>query len=145
MSFLATNQASWSPLSPLFPPLHAANVQSLALADGVVGNAIVLAEHPVVVEAADLALLRRQIAHQELLERALADEADAGRILLQRDVQAGRRGDPAHLALVQAGQREQRLRQLLLVEAMQEIALVLGAILGLEQLPGTLRTRAPPA
>jgi hypothetical protein len=68
------------------------------------------------------------------LNGPLTDEADAGRILLQRDMQSSRFGDPADLALVQPCQRKQAHRQLLLVETMQEIALVLGTVLGLEQL-----------
>ena len=114
--------------------LDAADVQALPLADGVVHQALVLAEHASVVERADLARLGRQVAHQELAERALADEADAGGILLGRDMQAGPLGDLAHLALVHRAEREQRLRQLRLVEAVEEVALVLGAVLGLQQL-----------
>jgi hypothetical protein len=59
---------------------------------------------------------------------------------------AGGFGDLAHLALVQPGQRKQRLRQLLLIQTMQEITLVLGAVLGLEQLelaPALVHSRTP--
>ncbi len=43
-------------------------------------------------------------------------------------------GDVAHVALVELAEREHRSRELALIEAIQEVALVLGAVLGLEQL-----------
>ncbi|CFO27059.1 Uncharacterised protein [Bordetella pertussis] len=76
----------------------------------------------------------RQVAIEELAERPLADEADAGRVLLGRVVQPDLVGDAPHLGLAQFTQRKQGARQLHLVEAMQEIALVLGVVQGLEQL-----------
>ncbi len=51
--------------------------------------------------------------------------------------QASIGGDLAHIALVQLAQGKQRLRKLRLIQPMQKITLVLGAILGLEQLPFT--------
>ena len=47
-------------------------------------------------------------------------------------------GDLAYLALVNIGQRKQGFRQLRLIQAIEEIALVLGAVLGLEQLELTV-------
>ena len=118
----------------ILPSLHATDAQALALADGVVHQPVVLAQHAAVVEGADFARLHRQVAHQELAERTLPDEADTGGILLGGHMQPRLGGQPAHIALVQAAEREQRLRQLCLIEAVQEVALVLGAVLGLEQL-----------
>jgi ABC-type multidrug transport system ATPase subunit len=86
--------------------LDTANVQTLALADGVVGHPIVFAKHAVVVETTNFTLAARQITHQEILERSLTDEADAGRILFECDMQTSRLGNPANFPLVQAGQGE---------------------------------------
>lgn len=78
MSFLA-DEASWSPLTPLLAHFTAQQLAALALADGTVSDAIVLAAHPVVVETENLAFLRRQIAHHELLEQSLTEQADVVR------------------------------------------------------------------
>jgi len=50
-----------------------------------------------------------QIARQELAERPLADEADAGGVLLLRVGQADVLGDAAHFGLAQLAHRKQRL------------------------------------
>ena len=90
------------------------------------------------VRRAHLAGPGRQVLGEEAAEIALADEADAGGILLRGGGQPGRGGDPAHLALVQLAQREARGGQLRLPELVQEITLVLAAILRPQQpvLPG---------
>ncbi len=124
-----------------FTVLAATDVQAFALADGVIGHAVVRAEHTLIVERADLAGVRRQVAHQEFLERPLADEADAGRVFLHRNVQAGGGGDFAHLALVDAGQRKEGFRQLRLIQTVQEVALILAGVFGLEQLHATAAGR----
>ena len=87
----------------------------------------------------DRARVVRQVVVEELAERPLADEADAGRILLLRVRQADLVGDAAHLGLVQLADREQRLRQLRLVQAVQEVALVLARVEPLEQLVAARR------
>jgi hypothetical protein len=113
--------------------LQAADAQSLALADGVIHQALMLPEQAIGIEIADVARRDRQIALQEFAERPLADEADAGRILLRGVRQAGIDRYAAHLALGQMTNRKQRARQLRLVQPVEEVALVLGAVLSLEQ------------
>ena len=113
--------------------LQAADADALALAQRVERQAHVLA-HGLAVVQLDRARLVRQVAAEEFAERALADEADAGRILLGRIRQVQFFRDLAHFRLGDLAQREQRLRQLRLVQAVQEVALVLGRIEGLEQL-----------
>ena len=115
-------------------PLHPADAQPLALPQGVIHHPLVRPQHAPVVERADLAGARRQVALQKLAKRPLADETDPGRILLLRHRQFQRPGDSAHLALVEPPQRKHRARKLRLVEPVEEIALILRAVLGLEEL-----------
>jgi hypothetical protein len=85
--------------------LHAADAQPLALAQRVEAQAHVLAQL-----AAALVLdgtgLVRQVFVQELAEGPLADEADAGRVLLLRIRQRDLGGDASHLGLGQVADRE---------------------------------------
>src|SRR5207249_4564905 len=76
----------------------------------------------------------RQITVQEFAERPLADEADAGGILLVVVRQSGFARDFSHFALVEIAKREHRSRKLRLIQAVQEITLVLSSVLCLEQL-----------
>ena len=113
---------------------HATDLQAFALSQGVESEAVVFAQYALVVEATNLAFLRRQIAHQEFLERTLADKADASRILFHRHVQPGGFGHAANFGFGQSGERKQGFCQLPLIQPMQEIALILVAVGGLEQL-----------
>ncbi|OIQ82064.1 hypothetical protein GALL_361650 [mine drainage metagenome] len=90
--------------------------------------------HHTAVWRAHFARFGRHVALQELAERALADEADAGRILFLAGGKPCLAGDFAHFALEMAAQREQGFRQLFLIEAVEKVALVLGAVLRLQQL-----------
>src|SRR3989338_1069631 len=81
-----------------------------------------------------LAWLGRQIAVEEFAERALADETDAGAVFLGEVGQAMLLGDRAHFGLQQFAERKHRMAQLRLVQAMQEVALILAVVSGLEQL-----------
>ncbi len=78
--------------------------------------------------------LPRQVAAQKLAKRPLADEADPGRIALGEVVQAGSLGDPADFRLLHLSQRKHDARKLLLVQAVEEVALILGEIERLEKL-----------
>src|SRR5690349_16446778 len=109
-----------------------AQADALALPDGVEGEADVLPEGPTCL-VDDRPGQLRQVAVQELPERPLADEADTGRVLLRVIWQSGLARDAAHFGLAQAAQREQYPRELLLRQPMQEVALVLGRVLSLEQ------------
>src|SRR5207245_4766622 len=102
-------------------------------ADGVEGKPDVLSDYFALWRAHG-ARLFRQIAAQEIPERPFADEADAGRVALREIVQPRLLRDRAHPGLLQFPERENHARKLLLVQAVQEIALVLGKIDGLEQL-----------
>src|SRR5206468_7729670 len=82
----------------------------------------------------DRAGLVAEVAVEELAERPLADEADAGGVLLRRHRQPDLGGELAHLRLLQLTDQEQRARELRLVQPVQEVALVLGAVAALQQL-----------
>ncbi len=86
----------------------------------------------------DRAGLGRQVAVEEVAERPLADEADAGGILLLGVGQADLGGDLAHARLRDLAQRKQRARELRLVQPVQEVALVLGVVERLEQLEAAI-------
>ena len=64
------------------------------------------------------------VAVQKLAEGPLANKANAGAVFLFGVGQANRVGNAAHLGFGQLAHREQRLRQLRLVEPVQKIALV---------------------
>jgi len=95
----------------------------------------VLGDDAAVGRVEDLAGLRRQVAAEELAEVTLADEADAGRILLGMGRQADVTGDPAQVALFQVANREQGGGQLFLPQLVQEVALVLGSVSAAQQQP----------
>ena len=113
--------------------LHAADADALALAQGVKTQAHVFA-HGLAVGRLHGARLVRQVAVQEFAERALANKTDARRILLLRIRQGQLFGDLAHLRFRDFTERKQGLGQLRLVQAVQEVALVLAGVDGLEQL-----------
>src|SRR6185295_8329132 len=108
------------------------DADALALAYGVEGEPDVLAED-LPLGRLDRAGRLRQVAVQELAERPLADEADAGRVLLGVVRQPGLERDAAHFALLQIAHREYHAGELLLRQAVQEIALVLAAVLAPEE------------
>src|SRR5208283_1572739 len=125
------------------PPTDA---QTLALAEGVVGEPLVLADD------ASLGRLNRarhprQIPREEGAKRPLADEADAGRVPLRVGRQPLLARNRTHLALAQMPDREERRGELALIEPMQKVGLVLRAIDSLHQLdliPGCARLRVMP-
>src|SRR5688572_16170900 len=99
---------------------RAADADALALPDGVEGKADVLTQRFATFinySAGDL----REVAVQELPERPLADEADAGRVLLRVVRQPGLEREAAHFAFLQLADREHDARELLLRQAVQEI------------------------
>src|SRR3954468_13946424 len=103
---------------------HAADADALPLSDGVEGEADVLADHAPL-RSLDRARRLRQVAVQEFAEGPLADEADAGRVLFGVVWQPRFERQAPHLGLLQLAEREHHARELLLVQAMQEVALVL--------------------
>ena len=120
MSFAATNHGACSLAAARRAALlQAADADALALAERVERQADVLADH-----AAAVVLDRPgrvgEVAVEELAKRPLADEADAGRVLLRRVRQADLGGDAPHLGLASSPTGNSVSRQLRLVEAMQE-------------------------
>ena len=116
-----------------------ADPEALALPDRVVHQSHV-ASDDAAFRRHHVAGFARQVAVQEFAERAFADEADPGGILLRVVRQADAFGERADVALQPAAEREERARELLLVQAVQEIALVLRAVRGLEQLEPSVGT-----
>src|SRR5688572_11254207 len=116
-------------------PAHlrqAADADALPLADGVERQADVLANRlALLIDNSSRSL--RQVLIQELAERPLADEADAGGVLLRVVGQPRLERDATHLGLPEAADREQHARELLLRQAVQEIALVLRSIASSQQ------------
>src|SRR5262245_23870981 len=111
----------------------AADAETLSLPDGVEHEALV-ASQDLPFGGADLSGVIRQVAVEELAERALPDKADAGGVLLVVVGQPFASRDFAHVALVEPAEREQRAGELGLIQAVEEIALVLGAVFRLQQL-----------
>src|SRR6478672_1990117 len=90
------------------------------------------------IDGVDVAGVRWKVAVQKLAKRPFADEADAGRIAFVVIGQAFAARDLADLPLVKRAQRKKRLRKLRLVQSIQEVALVLGPVLGLQKLEQTV-------
>src|SRR5262245_6885772 len=125
-------------LSALF--LDAADAQALALAQRVERQAYVPADHAAL-RVPDRPRLLADVAIQEVAEGPFADEADARGVLLPGVGQPDLRRDAPHLGLAQLADREQRLRQLRLVQAVQEVALVLAVVQALQELAMAARGR----
>src|SRR5690348_8887934 len=104
-----------------------ADAQAVALAEGVIHHALMLADQ-LAVRRTDLAGPGRQVLGQETAEIAFADETDSGGVLLRVGRQRRLAGQLAHAGFLDRAQREQRGGQLLLAQGMQEIALVLGVV-----------------
>src|SRR5690606_14652897 len=77
----------------------------------------------------------RYVAAEEGAHVALADEADAGGILLCVARQASLARQPAHVGFGELADRKYRSSQLFLAQAMQEVALVLVRVDAAQQLP----------
>ena len=75
-----------------------------------------------------------QVAVEEFAEGALADEADPGGVFLVVVGQPCLRGDSPDFLLFEMADRKQHLRELRLVQTVQEIALVLGRVRAAQQL-----------
>ncbi len=118
--------------------LAPADADALALADRVEHQPDVLADDGSLGRAHKSGLAR-QITIEELSKRPLADETDAGRVLLRVHRQVGGLGKFAHPGLGELAQRKQHARELLLIEPVQEVALILGAVARLEQLEARAR------
>ncbi len=120
--------------------LRPADPQPLPLAERVVGETV-MAPDDRAVRRFDRPRCPRQILRQEVAKRPLADEADARRVLLGPGRNAFAARDRAHFPLRHFPERKQHRRELLLRQLVQEVALVLGRVEGLQQLD----SRAAPA
>src|SRR5439155_24572754 len=111
----------------------AADAQTLALAKRVIREPRMRSDGPAF-RRDDRPRVARQIPREEIAKRPLADEADAGRILLvpRRYPLAPR--DRANFRLPDRPQRKYRRRELRLRQSMEEVALVLGLVDRLQQL-----------
>jgi hypothetical protein len=105
----------------------AADAEAAALAERVALEAAVAPEE-VALDRLDGPRAPRQPGADEVAERPLADEADAGRVALGGDGQAALPRDRADRRLPQPADREQAGGQLLRGERMKEVALVLGLV-----------------
>jgi len=87
----------------------------------------------VVVQGGDHPRLGRQVALQELGERALADEADAGAVALVVHRQRALVRDATHRGFGQVPDGKHRPGQQVTGHAVQEVGLVLGGVRGAQQ------------
>ena len=120
-----------------------ADSEAAALAERVALEAAVTAD-----DGAVLCLYRPGAAGNqaadELTERPLADEADAGRVALAGDRQPALARHRPHLGLAQAADRELAVRELARVQRVEEIALVLVQISTAQQAPARADARVVP-
>ncbi len=106
---------------------HAADLEALPLAQRVVHQAAVRADHATFGRL-DAAALGGQVLREELGERPLADEADARAVALVVHGQRAFVRDVSDLALRQVADREQGLCEHRARHGVQEVGLVLVAI-----------------
>ncbi len=111
---------------------RAAYPQPLALSERVIREPVVPADH-VAGRRFHRSGRARQVTRQEIAERPLADEADPRGVLLRPRRNALLARDAPHVALVHVPERKHHRRQLLLRQPVQEVALVLGRVAGLQQ------------
>ena len=114
-----------------------ADAQAAALTERVVHHAVVLAEQ-LARGCAQLTALRRNVLAEKLAEIALADKADAGRILLVVRRQRSLARKCTYLGLGQIANREQRGGELLLPEGIEKVALILVRITPAQQAMATV-------
>src|SRR5262245_57117677 len=76
----------------------------------------------------DVAWLRRQVSREKLCERALADEADAGTVLLVEHGESELARRAAHVALLHRADWKQCACERLGRHRVQEVALILAGI-----------------
>src|SRR5688500_9289826 len=81
----------------------------------------------------DVAWLRGQKLREEFRERSLADEADAGAVLLVEHRKRELARHATHIGLLQRADRKQRARQRLGRHCVQEVALILASVDAAEQ------------
>ncbi len=104
-----------------------ADTEPLALAQGVIHQTLMLADH-LAIHGLDFTGLGGQELGQEVLELALADKADTGGVFLLGGDEIQLLGDAAHLRLFQIANREQALTHLLFAQGIEEVALILVGI-----------------
>src|SRR3974390_2299094 len=75
-----------------------------------------------------------QIAIQKLAKRSLTDEANPRRITLRVHREARLPGETTHFGLREVSERKQGSRELRLIQTVQEIGLILGAVASAQQL-----------
>src|SRR5690554_1414771 len=109
-----------------------ADAEPLALAQGVVHQAHVLADR-LALRGLDHAGLGGQVLLEEIAKAPLADEADAGGVLLAGGHQVVALGDGAHLGLLEFAHREEGAGDGRLGHGVEEVALVLVGIEPLEE------------
>src|SRR3546814_14953774 len=88
---------------------YATDTQTAALTQRVIHQALMLADHAAAV-IDDLTRIGLQVRGKKFAEFALADEADAGRVLLAMDRQSRTRCDCPHLGFAQVAERKQHAR-----------------------------------
>src|SRR3954447_1462652 len=104
------------------------NTEALTLAQRIEHEPHVLTYAPSV-RGIDVARICRQVAIEEFAKRTLPDKADARRVALVvvRETRATR--ELAHVTLVKLPERENGAGELILLQSIQEIALILAAVL----------------
>src|SRR5690606_36291173 len=112
--------------------LAATQPQSLALAEGVVHQPLMLADN-FAVRGTHFPRPGRQVLAEKFPELAFTDETDAGAVPFCMVGESGAQGALAHFAFMQIAQREQTLGQRVAVDGVQKITLILGGIARFEQ------------
>lgn len=112
--------------------LQAAHTEPAALSERVARKALVPADD-LAVRRFDRTRISGQPGFQEIAERTLADETDAGRVALGEDRQAALARDRAYLGLAEQAHREIAAGKGHGIQHVQEVALVLRRIYGAQQ------------
>src|SRR5215471_10980268 len=120
-----------------------AHAKPLALSERVIGEAMMPAEN-LSLRRLDGPRLARQIAREKIAERALANEADACRVLLGEGRNALLARDRPYLALGQVAKRKHCGSELFLRELVQKVGLILARVDRPQQLHMLVVAAQPP-
>src|SRR3970282_1553944 len=116
-------------VAEVFP---AAEMQAVTLSERIERETAMGAEQ-LAVGRADRARRGRQVTTQEIRERPLADEANAGALLLAGHRDSRGSGKRADFGFEKVAERKDHVREILATHGVQEVALVLAPIAPLEQ------------
>ena len=104
-----------------------ANSESLSLANGVIHEPAVFSQFDAI-DSIYISRLSRDEALQEVLEFTLANETDAGTIFFIKNIEILITSNRSDFGFIEAAYREKRMRNLALIQSIEEIGLIFAIV-----------------